>query len=617
MYAENTTGAPLRPRGRPAGVHPGLGSMVSRTVGVERTVGVRRRGRAAEGLRGDSRREREENVKASVPGTEQAQEAVVANSVPQTALVTRSAAKFAPHTTASRSSRRSKETALQYVVNASAPIVAVGSPTEYFGVQNGVWFVSNSLTGPWLVATTVPAVIYSIPASSPLHYVTYVKIYDSHPVEVVVGYTPGYTGGYVSGGCVVYGTGDHYPPWIGSYWYGPRTRTGSGSTSRTPVGRVARRLRVRVELGRRHGRSRLGLGAPIPGGAATAGGAITLGVSPGLRCGVGTAWRVRGVGTRLLGRHHGEHVPPVGFHDGGDAKSRRLQRVDREPMGHAGWPRLQLAHGRRGGGPARCRRQRVLGQLRDGRTRRCRQHEHRCGRRRTWGPSQAGGEKFGGQAAIRGPGGNTTTVGGIKGEQGGALRVGDDLYAGHDGNVYKRNDGGGWDQMTRPETRDRSQVDRSQADRALDRERAGRSNGSHRSGAARSGGYHGGSRGGMRGGAHARRRPQALMHASHASNRIRRGAFGAADRPGRVHVRLRAGVGVSHRQSRGVRELPRHERAVPTAGSRAAIGRLPCATTVTCRTTSCASTRRRPATGSGTRTTSRPAASRSQSGRPR
>ena len=57
---------------------------------------------------------------------------------------------------------------------------------------------------------------------------------------------------------------------------------------------------------------------------------------------------------------------------------------------------------------------------------------------------------LGRQAAIRGPGGNTTTAGAIKGDQGGAARVGDDVYAGRDGNVYKRNDGGGWDEVTRP-----------------------------------------------------------------------------------------------------------------------------------------------------------------------
>jgi hypothetical protein len=34
-----------------------------------------------------------------------------------------------------------------------------------------------------------------------------------------VGYTPGYVGSYVYGGCVVYGTGWYYPSWYGSYYY--------------------------------------------------------------------------------------------------------------------------------------------------------------------------------------------------------------------------------------------------------------------------------------------------------------------------------------------------------------------------------------------------------------
>jgi len=45
---------------------------------------------------------------------------------------------------------------------------------------------------PWVVAASVPAVIYTIPASSPLHYVTYVRIYEATPQVVYVGYTPGY-----------------------------------------------------------------------------------------------------------------------------------------------------------------------------------------------------------------------------------------------------------------------------------------------------------------------------------------------------------------------------------------------------------------------------------------
>ena len=63
---------------------------------------------------------------------------------------------------------------------------------------------------------TVPPVIYTIPPSSPLHYVTYVQVYGYTPSVVYVGYTPGYYGTVVSSdGVVVYGTGYYYPPYIG------------------------------------------------------------------------------------------------------------------------------------------------------------------------------------------------------------------------------------------------------------------------------------------------------------------------------------------------------------------------------------------------------------------
>ena len=72
-----------------------------------------------------------------------------------------------------------------------------------------------------MVATSVPAVIYSIPVSSPLHYVTYVQVYGSTPDVVYDGYTPGYLGTEVCpDNVVVYGTGYDYPPYIGDSWYG-------------------------------------------------------------------------------------------------------------------------------------------------------------------------------------------------------------------------------------------------------------------------------------------------------------------------------------------------------------------------------------------------------------
>src|SRR6185503_10805311 len=104
-------------------------------------------------------------------------------------------------------------TPLKYVVNASIPIIVVG-PGAYYAVEKGVWFAATSLSGPWLVAASVPAVIYSIPPSSPVHYVTYVRVYHATPTVVYVGYTPGYSGTIVSHGVVVYGTGYIYTPWV-------------------------------------------------------------------------------------------------------------------------------------------------------------------------------------------------------------------------------------------------------------------------------------------------------------------------------------------------------------------------------------------------------------------
>src|SRR5581483_7756140 len=89
------------------------------------------------------------------------------------------------------------------------------------GIQNGVWFTAPAPEGPWVVADSVPAVIYTIPPSSPLYSVTHAYVYDSTPDAVEFGYTPGYYGSYVADtGVVVYGSGWGYQPWLGSYWIG-------------------------------------------------------------------------------------------------------------------------------------------------------------------------------------------------------------------------------------------------------------------------------------------------------------------------------------------------------------------------------------------------------------
>ncbi len=168
------------------------------------------------------------NVLVSVAGTPQAKEAMIANSIPQTATVTRSTAVLTVEYDGAPEFKPLENTSLQYAVNAGMPVIAV-STDSYFAVYNGVWFLATSPRGPWVVATKVPAVIYSIPVSSPLHYVTYVRVYGSTPELVYVGYTPGYYGTVVtSSNVVVYGTGWYHPPYVGAYWYGAPYTYGYG-----------------------------------------------------------------------------------------------------------------------------------------------------------------------------------------------------------------------------------------------------------------------------------------------------------------------------------------------------------------------------------------------------
>jgi hypothetical protein len=161
-----------------------------------------------------------ENVKASVPGTPQARETFIANSIPQNAKVPRGSRMPVPQIDGEPKLASISETPLQYVVNSGTPIIRLDAHSWY-ACQDGVWYAATDVNGPWVVAESVPAVIYTIPASSPLHYVTYVRVYGSDQDYVYAGYTPGYMGTVIApGDVVVFGTGYYYRPWIGSVWYG-------------------------------------------------------------------------------------------------------------------------------------------------------------------------------------------------------------------------------------------------------------------------------------------------------------------------------------------------------------------------------------------------------------
>lgn len=162
------------------------------------------------------------SVLAFVGGTEQARDAVLDNSIPQTSAIDRKTTGPAVTYDGAPKFEPIEGTAMKYAVNTEYSVVFVGS--QYYACHQAVWFVSRDPLGPWVVADAVPHEIYTIPSSVPVYNVRYVYVYATTPEVVYVGYTPGYTGSYVYHTTVVYGTGWYYPAWYGSYYY-PRPCT--------------------------------------------------------------------------------------------------------------------------------------------------------------------------------------------------------------------------------------------------------------------------------------------------------------------------------------------------------------------------------------------------------
>jgi hypothetical protein len=162
------------------------------------------------------------NILASVAGTADARDAVLDAMVPQTARVDRQSATAKVEYDGEPKFLAIEGTNLSYAVNTSSTVLLSGG--QYYCVENGVWFESKAPKGPWTVATSRPTDVSKIPASNPTYSVKYVYVYEVTPQYVYMGYTPGYTGTYVLGPTVVYGTGFYYNPWYGPYYY-PRPYT--------------------------------------------------------------------------------------------------------------------------------------------------------------------------------------------------------------------------------------------------------------------------------------------------------------------------------------------------------------------------------------------------------
>ena len=151
-------------------------------------------------------------VRVSVPGTAEAQQALIDAQIPHQATLDRSTAKLAVVYAGAPEFEPIAGTEMHYAVNTSFDVIRVGA--SYYACWQGAWFAASAPDGPWTLAASVPAVIYTIPPASPVYRVTFVRVYARHADVVTYGYTAGYTMAYASAGVVVYGTGWYYPPVI-------------------------------------------------------------------------------------------------------------------------------------------------------------------------------------------------------------------------------------------------------------------------------------------------------------------------------------------------------------------------------------------------------------------
>src|SRR5262249_41987759 len=104
-------------------------------------------------------------VLVSVPGTPQAEEALIEATIPHQATLSRPSAALEVVYAGTPQFAAIPGTPMQYAVNTSFNVIQTSE--GFFSCYKGAWFAASAATGPWSLAPTVPAVIYTMPPSSP------------------------------------------------------------------------------------------------------------------------------------------------------------------------------------------------------------------------------------------------------------------------------------------------------------------------------------------------------------------------------------------------------------------------------------------------------------------
>jgi hypothetical protein len=172
-------------------------------------------------------------ILATVPGTEEAKDAVLLAQVPTTMTVNakEAAAKVKVEYAGDPKFEPIKGTSMEYATNTQDKVIKIGD--VYYLCLQSVWFMSPNPQGPWTTCTSVPQEIYTIPSSSPVYNVTYVTQAANPDGTVTSSYTAGYLGTFIlgaaAGAILADGSGYWWPPYCygGSYYPYPATYCGA------------------------------------------------------------------------------------------------------------------------------------------------------------------------------------------------------------------------------------------------------------------------------------------------------------------------------------------------------------------------------------------------------
>ena len=172
-------------------------------------------------------------ILATVPGTDEAKDAVLLAQVPTTMTIkpNEAQAKVKVEYAGEPKFEPIKGTSMEYATNTQDKVIELEG-TYYLCLQ-GVWFMAPTPTGQWTTCMSVPQEIYTIPSSSPVYNVTYVTQTANPDGTVTSSYAAGYLGTFIlgaaAGAILADGSGYWWPPYCNGGYYYPYPATYCGA----------------------------------------------------------------------------------------------------------------------------------------------------------------------------------------------------------------------------------------------------------------------------------------------------------------------------------------------------------------------------------------------------